>query len=65
MIHTLKTFGARAAFLLVILAGLGFGFIAAAMSILIGVLLFIGIRLGQAPDDLATKSDARVFNDLS
>lgn len=65
MIHTLKTFGARTAFLLVILAGLGFGFIAVATSILIGVLLFIGIRLGQAPDDLATKSDASVVNDLS
>ncbi|MBE94184.1 hypothetical protein [Marinobacter sp.] len=65
MIYTLKTLGARTAFLLVIMAGLAFGFIAAAMSILIGALLFIGVRLVQAPDDLATKSDARVVNDLS
>tara|TARA_R110002095_G_scaffold197713_1_gene177016 strand:- start:256 stop:453 length:198 start_codon:yes stop_codon:yes gene_type:complete len=65
MIHTLKTLGARTAFLLVIMAGLGFGFIAAAMSVLIGALLFIGVRLAQTPDDLATKSDAGVVDDLS
>jgi hypothetical protein len=65
MIYKLKTLGARTAFILVILAGIGFGFIAAAMSTLIGALLFVGVRLANTPEDLGEKHDARAVNDVS
>ncbi|WP_341581953.1 hypothetical protein [Marinobacter metalliresistant] len=65
MIYKLKTFGARTAFFLVILAGIGFGFIAAAMSTLIGALLVIGVRLAKTPDELGEKHDARAVHNVS
>lgn len=65
MIYKLKTLGARTAFILVILAGIGFGIIAAAMSTFIGALLFVGVRLVNTPEDLGEEHDARAVNDVS
>lgn len=48
MIRKLKSWGARALFLLVVAAGLGFGVIAAAMGAVIGGLLLLGVRLAAS-----------------
>jgi predicted lysophospholipase L1 biosynthesis ABC-type transport system permease subunit len=45
MIRTLKMWGARALFLLALTATLGFGVIAAALGVVIGGLLLLGLRL--------------------
>lgn len=56
MIRKLKSLGARTAFFLVIVAGLGLGVIAVAMGAVIGGLLLLGARLSQ-PRDIQAKTD--------
>lgn len=50
MIRNLKSLAARAAVLLVLAAGLGFGILVAAMAAVLGGLMLISARLQQTTD---------------
>ena len=50
MIRKLRSIAARGVLLLVIVAGLGFGVMAAAMGMIVGALLLLGVRLAQSAD---------------
>ncbi|TBN43671.1 hypothetical protein EYE42_00575 [Paracoccus subflavus] len=50
MIRKLRSFAARSVLLVVMVVGLGFGLIAAAMGAVIGGLLLVGVRLAQVQD---------------
>ncbi|KAF0113465.1 MAG: hypothetical protein FD150_2027 [Rhodobacteraceae bacterium] len=50
MIRKLRSIVARGILLLVVVAGLGFGFMAAAMGVIVGALLLLGFRLALSAD---------------
>lgn len=50
MIRKLRSLAARGIFLLVVVVGLGFGVMAAAMGVIVGALLLLGVRLAQSAD---------------
>lgn len=50
MIRKFRSIAARSILLLVVVAGLGFGVMVAAMAVIVGALLLLGVRLAQSAD---------------